>query len=367
MDKYQYFLEYLNNEPFIIQLIWVVTLILFVAVIILIIYLKILRNYLRDKGGIVEKYSKKYELLLITYLYAEEDEFGVNSEQELIIKKLKKGIRFKFKRQVIITTLLKLRNEISGELADSIQNLYNKTQLKKYALIKLDDRNWDIIVTGIRELRLFNIREVHDDVVKHINHPKKEVRKEVQLYLINLFNFEGLTFLDDLKTPLSEWDQIQLLEELQKFDDQEIPDISNWLKSDNFYVVIFAIKLAKIYNKFEMKEQLLDLLNHSNEKVRTELIPVLSYLHVIESKDILKNNFNELSEDEQLLFFKFLEDLADKNDESFIEKQLNHSNFEIRLSALKLLKYLNVDKFEELGSSSNDVEFTTLVKHIKNS
>lgn len=367
MDRFQYFLDYLNNEPFIIQLIWVVTFILFITVIVLIIYLKVLRTYLRDKGRIVDKYSKSYELLLITYLYAEEDEFGVNSEQELIIKKLKKGILFKFKRQVIIATLLKLRNEISGELADSIQNLYNKTKLKKYALLKLNNRNWDMVVTGIRELRLFNIKEAHDDVVKHTNHPKKEVRKEVQLYLINLFHFEGLKFLNELKTPLSEWDQIQLLEELQKFDNQELPDISNWLRSENFYVVIFAIKLAKIYNQFHMKEQLLGLLNHSNEKVRAELIPVLSYLHVIESKDILKNNFNELSEDEQLLFFKFLEDLADKNDESFIEKQLNHSNFEIRLSALKLLKYLNVDKFEELGSSSNDVEFTTLVKHIKNS
>lgn len=367
MDKFQYFLEYLANEPIIIQLIWVVSFVLFIAIIVLIIYLKVLRTYLRDKGRIVEKYSKKYELLLITYLYAEEDEFGVNKEQNLIIKRLKKGILFKFKRQVIISTLLKLRNEISGELADSIQNLYNKTKLKKYALLKLNNRQWDIIVTGIRELRLFNIKEAHDDVIKHINHPKKEVRKEVQLYLINLFHFEGLRFLNDLKTPLSEWDQIQLLEELQKIDNQELVDVSDWLKSDNFYVVIFAIKLVKIYNKFEMKEPILNLLNHPNENVRIELFPVLSHLHIIESKEVLKDKFYELSQEEQFLFFKLLEELADKDDESFIEQQLNHSNFEIRLLALKLLKYLNETKFNQLETSSNDAEFETLVKYVKNS
>ena len=78
-----------------------------------------------------------------------------------------------------------------------------------------------------------------------------------------------------------------LLEELQKFDNQQIPDIAPWLKSENDYVVIFALKLSKIYNQFGMKDVLLELLEHKNEKVRLELMPVLSHLHITESKVVL--------------------------------------------------------------------------------
>jgi Leucine-rich repeat (LRR) protein len=63
----------------------------------------------------------------------------------------------------------------------------------------------------------------------------------MQLYLVNLFHFKGLDFLNRNKTPISEWDQIQLLEVLQLYKTQ-ISDISSWLKSSNESVVFFSLK-----------------------------------------------------------------------------------------------------------------------------
>jgi len=293
MIKFQNLIDYFDREPFIIQIVWITSLVLFLIVIILIISLKLLRNHLRESERNALKYSKKYELLLLTYLYAQNEDGGISSEQKSVINKLKRDITNKFKRGIIISTLLKLKNEISGEMADAIQNLYSQTKLKNSALVKLSNKKWYIIAKGIREFTLFQVKEVHHEVIKHINHPKKEVRKEVQLYLVNLFNFEGLIFLNDLKTPLADWDQIQLLEELQKFENQQLPDITLWLKSTNDSVVIFALKLAKIYNQFGMKDVLIDLLTHKSEKVRLELIPVLNYLNVIEAKEVLKGDFSQ--------------------------------------------------------------------------
>jgi len=366
MNKFLYLIEYFNEEPIIIQLVWLVSCVLFVTAIVLILYLKTLRSYLRKNEKNISKFENEYESNLIAYLYSGNEEEMISKEQFAIISKMKTGILDSFKRKIFVSVLLKLKSEISGEMEESIQNLYNQTNLKSYAEAKLNSRDWYAIASGIRELTLFQVKEAHSKIVKFSNHPRKEVRKEVQLYLVSLFSFEGLNFLNDLETSLSEWDQIQLLEELQKFENQQIPDITLWLKSKNEYVVIFALKLAKIYNQFEMSEVLLDLLNHKSEKVRLELIPVLSHLYVVDAKEILKNNFSKSSIDEKIVFFKLLENLADVNDEPFILEHIHHENFEIKFSALKILKNCNINTFKSLELIPSESEFVKIVKFIEN-
>ena len=345
MKSYQPFIDYFKNSPAIIQVVWVMIVLFIVIIIILIIYLKLLRSRLRKNEKIVTEYQKEYESDLITYLYSGNEEEEISEEQQAIVNKLKSCVSDKFKRRVVVSTLLRLRNEISGEMAESIQKLYFQTGLINYALSSLKSKKWYVVAKGIRELAQFHVKEVNDQIVIHVNHPKKEIRKEVQLYLVNLFHFEGLKFLDVLQTHLSEWDQIQLLEVLQRFDEQEIPNINPWLKSKNDSVVIFAIKLAKIYNQFEAKDTLLELLEHPQKKIRVEAIQVLSHLQVVEAKELLKNNFDKLSLEEQIAFFKLLENVFEPNDESFLQEHIQHKNFEIKVSALKIFKQLNIEKF----------------------
>ncbi|MEO5991695.1 MAG: hypothetical protein ABIP68_08670, partial [Ferruginibacter sp.] len=290
----------------------------------------------------------------------------ISVEQGLIIDKLKISIKDPFKRKIVVSTLLKLKNEISGEIADSIQKLYFQTGLINYTLPKLRSKKWYCVAEGIRELRQFQVKEAHDEVATYINHPKSEVRKEMQLYMINLFYFEGLAFLDVLDTSLSEWDQIQLLEVLQRFDNQKIPNVRSWLKSPNDSVVIFALKLAKIHNQFEAKFELIDLLQHQNKKIRIDAIYALSKLNVLETKEILKHNFAEISREEQIAFFKILENLYENCDEPFVQQHIHHENFEIKLAALKILKIFNRDIFNVLKLESAEPEFLKIVNFIDN-
>ncbi len=187
----------------------------------------------------------------------------------------------------------------------------------------------------------------------------------MQLYLVTLFHFEGLKFLDILQTQLSEWDQIQLLEVLQRFEDQEIQDINPWLKSANNSVVALALKLAKIYNQFEAKDAIMELLAHPQKKIRVDAIQVLSHLQVFEAKDILKNNFDKLSQEEQIEFFKMLENMVEPSDESFLLAHTTHQNFEIKLSALKILKIPAVEKFKSLKDSSTDDDYIKIYEFLE--
>ena len=346
MNENIYLLESSKDSSPIILLSWWLSGLFLLIILFTIFYVKTLRNQLRVKGDIEAKYQEDYEVCLVTYLYAGNEEETFSSEQLLIISELKESVADPFKRKIIISTLLKLRNEISGEMAESIDKLYVKLGLLRYSLAKLRNKKWDVIANGIRELTQFKIKAVHQIVMNNINHPTKEVRKEMQLYLVHLYAFKGLDFLNVLETPLSEWDQIQLLEILQLKNDSEIVDITPWLKSSNDSVVNFTLKLAKVYNQFEAKEELIKLLNHGSEDVRINTISALSHLNVLEAKNILKDSFNERSLEEQIAFLKMMENVYEYGDKVFLQEQMQHENFEIKSMAMEIMKNINFEKYE---------------------
>lgn len=332
----------LNNSHPIIQLCIYGTIILIISIVILLFYLKNLRYKLRIKGRIEATYQKKYESDLIEYLYAG-DEQEINEQQKQIVRYLKKCAENSLKRKIIIKTFLKLKDDISGETADAIQNLYYQTGLIDSATGRLKSKKWDTVARAIRELTQFEIKEAHDEIILLINHPKKEVRNEIQKYLVKLFRFEGLEFLNVLENELSEWDQIQLLEILNKFNNLHIPDIGNWLRSANQSVVSFALKLAKIYKQFDAKDDIITLFNHSNADIRIEAINLVTHLGIFEAVTILKKDLFDRTLDEQIAFFKMMEEMAMPEDIPFVEEHIQHENFFIRISVMKIMNLITVE------------------------
>ncbi|MFA9191343.1 hypothetical protein AAGV28_08175 [Flavobacterium sp. FZUC8N2.13] len=333
-----------NSHP-IIQFCIDLSLLFIAIIVLLLIYLKNLRNRLRLKGRIEATYQKKYESDLIEYLYAgNEDDTNITVQQQKIVVYLKKCAENRLKRKLIIATFLKLKNEISGETADAIQNLYYQTGLINSATSKLKSKKWDSVARAIRELTQFEIKEAHDAIILLVNHPRKEVRNEIQKYLVKLFRFDGLKFLNVLENPLSAWDQIQLLEILNKFTNLEIPEMNNWLQSKNNSVISFTLKLAKIYNQFGVKDEVIALFNHPNIDIRIEAIEVVTHLGIYEATAILKEDYFTRTLEEQIAFFKMMEDMAMPEDIPFIKEHIQHENFFIRISVMKILNLIIVDE-----------------------
>ncbi|HTG65072.1 MAG TPA: hypothetical protein VL859_01735 [Flavobacterium sp.] len=355
IEFFQNSIDTFNNTHHIIQLCILLTLLLIAAIIFSLLYLKNLRDRLKIKGRIESTYQKKYASDLIEYLYSADGE-NINPEQQKKVDYLTKCAQNPLKRKIIIKTFLKLRNEISGETADAIQNLYYQTELIKSASAKLKGKKWDAIARAIKELTQFEIKETHDEIILLINHPKKEVRNEIQKYLVKLFRFDGLEFLDVLESQLSEWDQIQLLEILNKFDNPHIPNLGKWLASENKSVVSFAIKLAKLYNQFNVKDDIINLFEHHDPEIRIQAISVVSHLGIYEAVSILKNNLFNRNLDEQIAFFKMMEDMSTPDEMDFIREFVNHENFYIRISAMKILNLITVDTDNTFRININDTE-----------
>ena len=366
MYSYQYLLQYYQQLPLVLKWVWVFIIVLFVILCALVVYLILLRSKLRREEKLTIKYKKQYEELLISYI--ENDVAGeeISPEQKKIVNKFKVYVTDSFKRNVLVSVMLNLKNAISGDVAQIIYELYHEARLVNYALVNLDSGKWHIIAKGIRELTQFEIIAAKDKVKRHRNHKRREVRIEVQLFMIKLFHFKGLDFLNDLKWSLSEWDQIQLLEVLHRLENQQLPNITPWLRSKNDSVVIFALKLLKFYSQYEGKTELLELLNHKNDNIRLKTIELLKEFDFKEAKEAIKNSFNDRSTEDQVAFLRVLESNYNKNDEPFLLDQAKNENFKIKFSVLKILKNLNLNKLTELKESATDSEYVKLVNFIEN-
>lgn len=352
------------TPPLVESVIWAIVVILVVIIVILIIYLKMVRNNIRVTFTRNKNYTKFVEENLIKFLYSEDEGILLSNEQKKIIKKFKRGVNSSRKRKIISDTFFILSQEISGKMILTMHKLFEEIGLLKYTTKKLKSKKWNIVAIGIRDARRFNIEKLKDKIIGFINHPRGEVRREAHLYFLELFGYEGLSFLDDLKVPLSEWDQIQLLGEIQKIENHLILDVSRWLKSENDYVIIFILNIVKMFNRLETKEILLTLLHHKNVNVRLKAIETLAHFEVIESKVILKSKFGELTLAEKIASFKLLEKVASIEDSNFVINFTTHQNFEIKHKSLAILKRINQSLYDKLEKISEDEDYNKIINFL---
>ncbi|MDP2089343.1 MAG: HEAT repeat domain-containing protein [Flavobacteriaceae bacterium] len=323
--------------PLLIQIIWVIILLEIIMIIASLIYLTLIRKRYQQKNQEQKALTEKYQEILINYIYLTEDE----ADEKINTKKLlKKAIKNNSDRQIIKGLILTLHNDLSGELADFLEALYYDLDLVKYSLKKMNSSVWYIKIKGIREVTQMKVKDVYTETLKLINHKNQLLRSEAQLTMVKLYQFEGLKFLDTLEFPITEWQQIQLIEEIQSIRNQEVPDLTNWLHSKNDSVICFALKLVRLFNQIQLKDDMIKLVLHPSEKVRRTSISVLGYFKILEAKTVLKQIFKKSSPETQLYIIQALSQLSEKKDIPFFEKQINHPDFDINQIAYNTLKDL---------------------------
>jgi len=88
-------------------------------------------------------------------------------------------------------------------------------KLEKYALKSLKSRKWYIKAKAIQELTVMEIDEFVSQLYPYTNDQNEHVRMEAQNALVQFNGFDGLSFLDIVSYPISDWQQIKLLQKLR--------------------------------------------------------------------------------------------------------------------------------------------------------
>jgi len=202
--------------------------------------------------------------------YEPEERPGISREFVRIVKN-------PLGRRLIVDELINCKKNFTGVTAQNIVALYEQLDLKKYSLRKLNSGKWHIKARGIQELYLMGQSDTIKRIYRHINNKHEFVRMEAQSGVIHLLGFEGLRFLDVIDHPLTEWQQLKLLEQLGhlKMNVRLSAAIPRWLRSPNDTVVLFGLKLITEFQQLALHDEVLQCLSHTGEAVRVQAVATL--------------------------------------------------------------------------------------------
>jgi len=249
-----------DKSPTLVTVLYIVIIYSIVTLITLLIIILLNRRRIQREKILNEYLLERYQLLLMNYLFDDE-------HQELAFLELNEVADNKLSRQVLIDQMIDLSVNLKGEIKEDIQKLYLRLGLKRDSLEKAYSRKWHQNVKGFRELAFMNIREANEQIFKSVNANNEILRMEAQIAMVRLSDGNPYEFLNELKKPLSRWEQVTL-HELQIQHNLDVPDYKQWFSSENISVVMFALEMVAWYKQRGGGKEILELFEHENEQVR---------------------------------------------------------------------------------------------------
>jgi hypothetical protein len=242
-------------------------------------------------------------------------------------------------KQYLIDELVKCKRNFSGSAGNTIVGLYERLDLKKESVKKSRSRKWFIKARGIQELYLMNQMDMLTTIYKNTNNSNEFVRMEAQTGVLYMTGFAGLRFLDMIAYPLTEWQQIKLLEQLRLTQKKEniTVNIPGWLHSKNDTVITFVLKLITDYQYFQMKDEVIYCLTHPNEKVRTQAVKTIIQLADQHTPMILLGYFRKENRSTRAMILDALATMAGDEQKDLLVGLLDDPDNIIKLKAANVL------------------------------
>jgi hypothetical protein len=196
-----------------------------------------------------------------------------------------------YHRQFVVDCLINLKKSITGTSAAQIVAMYEKIGLKNDSIKKLRSSRTFYKCRGIFELYMMRQYDMMPEIARFTDSRNELVRMEAQTATVGFNGFKGLYFLTGLIHPLTDWQQLKLLEQLNKLPPEDLPDLPGWLRSPNNYVVRFALKLTDIYQHYQVRTLVADCLKSDDMRVRCLAITTLARIADEDTASILIDHY----------------------------------------------------------------------------
>ncbi|HTK21388.1 MAG TPA: HEAT repeat domain-containing protein [Mucilaginibacter sp.] len=312
-----------------------------------------------------DKWSLISDLLIRKAVFYDDEELE-GDKMIPVTKRAEKLMKNKHFRKLLVNEIMSAKRSITGVSADNLKHLYVQLGLDKYAFDNLLSGRWHIKAKAIQELTVMDMHEFVDQICTYTDDKNDLVRMEAQSALVQFNGFEGLNFLDTLNSPISNWHQIKLLQQLSQLPPANV-DMTSWFTTTNSSVIIFTLKLARIYQRFDLYNEILACLNHENPAVRYEAIQCLNEIYTDETSDDLISRFLDEILKNQLAMIKVMATVGTEKDVEFLLDLLNHENDEIKIRAARAIVQSNKDGMISLEkySQQKNQSINEIVMHIK--
>lgn len=246
-----------------------------------------------------------------------------------------------FARRVLLEELVQLKNNLSGQSGDNLQQLYQQLRLDRLSAQYMRSNRWYFKAKGIQELAAMQQTAYQEEIYALTQHSDAMVRMEAQIAMVYLQGYQGLAFFDHLEYPLNEWHQVKLLQLLAS---QPIPSpdmIKGWLISKNASVIQFALKLIREQHASQFQQDVIACLSHPDELVRSQAIACLGEIPSAPAALALRTHYT--SENSKTLQHHILAELmktGTSHDLPFLQQLRISPDEGVRLAVEKTIRHL---------------------------
>lgn len=250
---------------------------------------------------------------------------------------LKNNFRNSTIKQLLVDEIVKAKKSFKGRASQNMILIYEQYRLNEFSLNKLKDRSWSRKVDGIKEIAMMEQQTMLPEIIKMTAHTNDYVRIEAQCALIQFAGYEGLSFLDDVRYPLTEWQQIRLIDQLSKIEPVVSVDFFRWLYSPNHSIVILFLRAIASSRFMSMHQWITILLKHLSEPVRIEAIACLKEIANNHTPLILQNAFRHETKNCQISILKALGEIGNEDQQEFLTDELLNEDDDIKMAAARAL------------------------------
>jgi hypothetical protein len=272
-------------------------------------------------------------------------------------------------RNWFIEDLIATKKNLAGMATKNLEKLYDQLELYKTSYRKMKDRKWHLKALGVQELYMMENTRYLPEIFELTRHSNEFVRAEAQAGMIFLNEFEGLIFLDDLKLPVSEWDQIRLLNHLANVTYESMGNVGLWLKSENNSVVMFALKFIGVYHLFNFHKEVINCLQYKNKEIQLQALDVLKAVYDNTTEVAIVEVYDTFVQSS--LRIKALETLAIIGNYEllpFLRRELKSENKDIKFAAAKAIAHTSdqgINILENIFGPQNSIDNELIIQHLK--
>ncbi|WP_411274866.1 HEAT repeat domain-containing protein [Daejeonella sp.] len=347
-----------------------------ILIILLLIYMVIFQRVTQVREARLRRWDSVADnVLMEAILFEESDEKDpytdaleiLESEKFHIPKQLTVIMQNETFRRRMMNKIVTAKRNVSGTASENLSRLFTELGLDLDILSMLSTTVWYKQATALDLIGFMKLSNYRHLVDQYVNDQSGLIRMEAQNAVLRFSGFEGLHFLIEAKYPLSEWQQMKFIDELSNLPDEEFKGIDEWLTSQNDTVVIFALKLIRIYHRFELFQEVLECLNHKNPEVRFYAISVLKVLPSAEAVPVLLELYPRETTLNQVEILKVLKAIASETEIGFLVGLLHDPHYTIQLEATRALQNVGpegkewVSKFED----ADDYPLNKIIAQVK--
>ena len=280
---------------------------------------------------------------------------------------LEKLLLKKYYRLLALDELLICKKYLKGSAMNVVVQLYEQLQLRKETDKKLNSRIWSRVVKGIQEIYIFDQYDAMDQLFAFADNENQFIRSEAHFGVVNLQGFDALKFLKRIHNSLSNWDQINLLHQLNLFEPKPLVEMPEWLLLENESVVLFALKLLEAYPDEQYYPNLIACLHHNNESIRKQAIRCCSIIAQYDTATILEKQFEIENINNQINVLVSLKRIPNSPNKEFLLQNLNHPDDRVKQLAAELIasKFPNELELIQRADKLDDNKRSKLMKHVQ--